>query len=93
MAKDDQTKAFVKFRGDRALNYLEKQVLTGNRQFLIGDGLTIADLYGHIILSWSAYVGLDLKPWPAVAAYLERIKAHPDVVAGNKLAATKPSSI
>ncbi len=92
-ASNDQTKAAVRAKGEKALNYLEKQVLTGNRQFLIGDGLTIADLYGHIILSWTAYVGWDLKPWPAVAAYLERIKAHPDVLAGHKVIAGKPASI
>jgi len=93
-AQTDDQKKMVRARGEKALNYLEKNVLAGGKQFLVDDStLTVADLYAHIVLGWTAYVGIDLKPWPAVAAFLERVKAHPDVVAAQKVIATKPASI
>jgi len=92
-AKTDEQKAAQKVRAERALKYLENTALAGGNKFLVGDELTIADIYAHIVLGWTAYVGFDLKPWPLTSAFLERIKAHPDVVAAQKVVATKPASL
>jgi len=87
-----EVKAFIKARGDQKLTYLDKHLLAG-RQFLIGDGLTVADLYGHIVVGWTAYTGVDISGFANVVAWMKRIKEHPDVVAAQKVVAAKPASL
>ncbi len=48
-----------------------QQQLDG-REFLL-DRFTVADAYLTTVLNWSAYIGLKLEPWPAVAAYYQRM--------------------
>jgi len=86
-------KTFIKEKGSKNLTYLDKQLLGTTHQYLIGDGLTVADLYGHIVVGWTAYTGVDLAPYPNVVAWLKRIKENPDVVAAQKVVATKPASL
>jgi len=51
--------------------------LTG-REFLQGQ-FSVADAYLFVMLVWSRYVGLDLAPYPALAAYRDRLQARPSV--------------
>ncbi|MGQ0621659.1 MAG: glutathione transferase GstA [Panacagrimonas sp.] len=51
----------------------------GSKSFVMGDRFTVADAYLFVVLSWGAYVGVDLKRWPALAAYSGRIAARPAV--------------
>lgn len=51
--------------------------LTG-REFLL-DRFSVADAYLTTVLNWARFVGLDLAPYPAVAAYFERVSARPAV--------------
>ena len=52
-----------------------------DREFLVGDRFTVADAY----LFWALFVGphggLSLNPYPALKAYVERIRSRPTVVA------------
>jgi glutathione S-transferase len=91
-AKTDEQKAAQKVRADAVTKKFEA-LLAGGKQFLVGDGLTIADIYAHIVLGWTAYVGFDLKPYPATEAYLARIRALPAIVEAQKVVATKPASL
>jgi glutathione S-transferase len=52
--------------------------LTG-KTHLIGNAFTVADAYLFTLLSWTSHVGIDLKTWPALAAYQERIAQRPKV--------------
>jgi len=88
----EDTKLFIRGRAAKQLTYLDK-LLGTTKQFIFGQGLTIADVYGHILVGWSAYVNIDLAPYPNVVAWLKRIKEHPDVVAAQKIVATKPSTL
>lgn len=49
------------------------------RDYLVGNGFTVADAY----LAWSLLLvgrgGAEVAQWPALAAYLERIQARPRV--------------
>lgn len=54
------------------------------KQFLLGDGYTVADAYLFTVLSWSPWVQFDLAPWPAINEYLGRIAARPAVKAALK---------
>jgi glutathione S-transferase len=61
------------------------QGVLGSRQFLMGDQFTVADAYLFTVLNWTGHVGIDLGPWPALKAYLERVGSRPNV--GAALAA------
>ncbi|HYF16648.1 MAG TPA: glutathione transferase GstA [Ramlibacter sp.] len=51
------------------------------REWLVGERFTVADAYGFTILSWAPMVGMSLAAWPAVVAWLDRIRARPHVQA------------
>lgn len=58
------------------------QVLAG-RTFLHGETFTAADAYCYTIVMWSGLHQLDLSPYPALGAYLERIGRRPHVQAAR----------
>lgn len=58
-------------------NHLEKHLAT--RAFLMGDRFSAADAYAFTVLSWAAYMNIDLARWPNVAAYVQRVGARPKV--------------
>ena len=62
-------------RFDYVANQLE------GKQFLLGDTFSVADAYLFVVLSWAPYVGVDLSPWPGLAAYSARITGRPAVQA------------
>jgi len=41
--------------------------------YLLGDSFSVADIYLFVVLSWAAYVNLDLSPWPALQAFMGRV--------------------
>lgn len=49
-----------------------------SREHLL-DHFSVADAYLTVVLNWAQFVQLDLGPYSAVAAYLERMKARPSV--------------
>ena len=59
------------------LDYIARRL--GQGQYLIGDNFTVADAYLFVLLTWAAYVGADLKRWPTLGAYYQRIMARPTV--------------
>jgi len=59
------------------LAYIEKRL--GKNQYLVAGTFTVADAYLFVMLTWAAYVGADLKKWPALAAYYQRLMARPAV--------------
>jgi glutathione S-transferase len=61
----------------KALNALS--VRLGDRQYLVGDHFTVADAYLVTLLNWFRHLGMDLKPWPALAGYYKRQLARPAV--------------
>jgi glutathione S-transferase len=51
----------------------------GSKTHLLGNTFTVADAYLFTVLSWTGHVGIDLKQWPALAAYHSRIAQRPKV--------------
>ncbi|HMM54169.1 MAG TPA: glutathione transferase GstA [Candidatus Desulfobacillus sp.] len=49
------------------------------RSYLLGEDFSVADCYLFTTLSWAAHVKVDLSPWPALGAYLQRVAARPAV--------------
>lgn len=69
-------KAYALEKGPSRLAYLEKH-LTG-REFLL-DRFSVADAYLFTVLNWTAVTPVDLKPWPAISAYVARLRERPSV--------------
>ena len=63
--------------GYKALKIMDTHL--AKNKFFAGDRYTIADvaLYGYTHLAGEDGAGMDLKPYPNVLAWLERVKAQP----------------
>jgi len=55
-----------------------------NLSHFTSDTVDVASLYLYIILSWSAYLKVDLTPYPGLNTFSAKIAAHPTVVAAHK---------
>lgn len=58
--------------------------ILAKRPYIMGTEMTIADIYAVTILRWSAYVGLDMTPWPVLQAFVARMQDRPSVQAAIK---------
>jgi glutathione S-transferase len=50
-----------------------------DRSYLLGATFTVADAYLFTIAGWCRLVGIDVAPYPRLAAYMDRIAARPAV--------------
>ncbi len=84
----EEMKAGAKVKIERRFAYVA-EYLEG-RSFLVGEQFTVADGYLFTVLSWPAFVGFDLAPWPTLAAYHGRLRERPSIQAA--LAAERPTA-
>ena len=45
----------------------------------MGDRFTVADAYLFTVLNWTGHLGIDLRRWPALQSYVQRVSARPAV--------------
>ncbi|MEO9873380.1 MAG: glutathione transferase GstA [Anderseniella sp.] len=64
-------------------DYLDN-LLSDGRNYLLGSGFSVADAYLFVVANWSNFVGIDLKKWPHVAAFVNRVAARPAAQAALK---------
>jgi len=76
-ASSDDAKQTAKTNIAKRLGYLNEQL--AGRQFLLGSTFTVADAYAFTIVNWTNFVGIDLKPYPNVGAYMARVGSRPKV--------------
>ena len=76
-ASSDDAKRAAKENITKRFTYLD-QKLAGSK-YLMGETFTVADAYAFTIVTWADFVGIDLKPYPNLSAYLGRIGARPKV--------------
>jgi glutathione S-transferase len=76
-ASSDDAKQMAKANIAKRLGYLNDQL--ANRQFLLSGNFTVADAYAFTIVNWTNFVGIDLKPYANVGAYMARVGARPKV--------------
>ncbi len=63
-------------KGDKRLAYLDAYLK--DREFLL-DRFSVADAYLFTVLNWKIATPVDLKRWPAVEAYYNRLKQRPSI--------------
>ncbi len=64
-----------------ARHFAELDRLFGRQAWLTGDRFSVADAYAFAIVNWANFGLFDLKPYPALSAYLARVAARPAVQA------------
>lgn len=73
----DSTRKAVKDK--LALRFAELDRLLERQDFLAGGAFSVADAYCFTIVSWAPMLGMSLKAYPKLSAYLERVAARPAV--------------
>lgn len=73
-----ETRAATTERAGKRITLIDG-ILAKNK-FIMGKSFTVADAYLFTVLNWGQWVGIDLKPWKHVAAYMERMAKRPSVV-------------
>ena len=91
-AKDPMIYDFIKKIFDRKMSYLQLNLLSYEKDFVIGDFFTIADSYLHIVLSWTSYVDIDLAEYPVAKAYYDKICSLENVKLAKQRMSENPST-
>jgi glutathione S-transferase len=91
-SEDTHIRNFLKINLDNKINYLQKHLLKNNK-YIFGNSLTTADLYCHIILSWTTYIGIDLSDYPIAYKYHNNISNLENILSARKRMSENPSSI
>jgi glutathione S-transferase len=81
-ATPDATKASAISKLQSRLQWVDGEL--AGKQYLMGDGFTVADGYLFTVTNWAQYVGLELTPYANLVAYRARVAARPAVVAAMK---------
>ena len=76
----DEWKQIVRDNLAAKLDFLARHL--ERQPFLLADGFSVADAYLFTILRWSSpRIGVELGPWPALGAFIDRVGARPAVKA------------
>jgi glutathione S-transferase len=73
----DETKATVKDKLNTRFAELDKHLKTND--YLLGKSFSAADAYAFTIINWVNFVGMNLKSFPNLQAFMDRVAARPKV--------------
>ena len=73
---EDGRKAIVA-RLSKRLGWLDAEL--AKKPYMLGDAFSVADAYAFTVLNWGQWVGVDIKQWPNVAAFVARVAERPAV--------------
>ncbi len=73
---NDGAKTYAREKAQSRFAYLNAHL--DGRDYLL-DQFSVADAYLTAVLNWCGVTGIDLKLWPAVAAYHQRMHQRPSV--------------
>jgi glutathione S-transferase len=76
----------------KKFTFIQDNLLKDGKRFLVGGAFSSADAYLYIVLSWTGYVNIDLKPYPVLEAYFHHIKELPNVKDAHARIATSPAT-
>ncbi|MCP3059814.1 glutathione binding-like protein [Myxococcus sp. K38C18041901] len=74
-------KEYALAKAPARLDVLEHHL--SGREFLL-DAFSVADAYCFVVLNWCGATPLDLKKWPALSAYVSRLRERPNVARAVK---------
>ena len=66
----------------RRLSTVSRQL--EGKDWLLGEGFTVADAYLFTVLGWGRHVGIDVEQWPVLQAYQGRVSTRPAVQSALK---------
>jgi glutathione S-transferase len=92
-SKDPVIREFLLNKFEQKMNYVQNNLLSGGRTYVVGDSFTTADAYLHIVFSWLGYIGLDLSNYPVAQTYYNRICELPGVMAAKDRMRNHPKTI
>lgn len=76
-ATPDAVKEMSKANISKRLAYVND--LLAGKQYLMGDKFTVADAYAFTIINWTNFIKMDLKAYPNIVAYMQRVGGRPKV--------------
>lgn len=53
--------------------------ILAKQPYLMGNQMTIADIYLLTVLRWTFFMKIDLAPWPALSAFVSKMQDRPSV--------------
>ena len=77
----DEQKAAVRQNLSNRLAYVATHL--EQNQFLMGKQFTVADGYLFTVLNWGQWTGVDIKQWPSLVAFQDRVGSRPSVRAAQ----------
>ena len=78
---EEGRKVIIERLGTR-LGWLDGQL--AKKPYMLGANYSAADAYAFTILNWGQWVGVDMKQWPNISAFMTRVSARPAVQAALK---------
>mgnify|MGYP001256343685 CR=1 FL=1 len=78
----EEAKRFAREKLAKHFDWLSAQL--AERPWVAGDRFTVADAYLFTVLNWTDHVEIDLKKWPTLAQYRQKVGARPAVQAALK---------
>jgi glutathione S-transferase len=76
-AMSADAKEMAKTNIAKRLTYLDGQL--ANKQYLMGGNFTVADAYAFTVVNWTNFLGIELKGYPNLVAYMGRVGGRPKV--------------
>lgn len=56
-------------------------LLENSGPYLLGDQISVADIYLFVVLNWAGFISVDLQGWPLVSDFMSRMGARSSVQA------------
>jgi glutathione S-transferase len=73
----EETKTMARAKLGEKLAWVDQQL--AGKNYLMGDGFTVADGYLFTVAGWGKYVGVDIAPLAQLSAFMGRVAARPAV--------------
>jgi glutathione S-transferase len=81
-AMPEEAKALARAKLADRFKWIDGQL--AGKQYVLGEGFSVADAYLFTVSSWGKHVGVDLSAFSNLGAYLARVAARPAVQAAMK---------
>lgn len=56
-----------------------ERLLASSGPYLLGEQISVADIYLFVALNWAGFISFDLQSWPLVSDFMTRVRARSSV--------------